>query len=143
MGQFNEIAIRLKERFDGAAKVIASNDGKSFAPFMHTIKPPSRQDLIYTDESPDFCRPNIKTGSLGTHSRQCNDTSIGVDGCNLMCCGRGFKRSAHLIKYNCKCVFEWCSRNYNASSSSCFNSNLVPTIKCQLCSQTRLIHTCL
>lgn len=125
MATFQEIAIRLKERFDGAAKVIASNDGNRFIPEGKTIKPPSRQDLIYTDESPDFCRPNVKTGSLGTQGRECNNTSEDVDGCDLLCCNRGYKRTIKQIKYNCKCKFFWCCE-----------------VKCTTCYDDREIYTC-
>lgn len=62
---FTEVAHRLRDRFDGASKVIASNDGNSFMTEGLSIKPPTKQDLVYTDESPDFCRPNKQTGSLG------------------------------------------------------------------------------
>ena len=62
---FPEVAHRLRDRFDGASKVIARNDGTSFMTEGLSIKPPTKQDLVYTDESPDFCKPNSKTGSLG------------------------------------------------------------------------------
>lgn len=62
---FSEVAHRLRDRFDGASKVIARNDGTSFMTEGLSIKPPTKQDLVYTDESPDFCKPNSKTGSLG------------------------------------------------------------------------------
>jgi wingless-type MMTV integration site family, member 6 len=62
---FAEVAHRLRDRFDGASKVIARNDGTSFMTEGLSIKPPTKQDLVYTDESPEFCVPNPKTGSLG------------------------------------------------------------------------------
>ena len=65
MPSFAEVAHRLRDRFDGASKVIARNDGTSFMTEGLSIKPPTKQDLVYTDESPDFCKPNLKTGSLG------------------------------------------------------------------------------
>jgi len=62
---FAEVAHRLRDRFDGASKVIARNDGTSFMTEGLSIKPPTKQDLVYTEESPDFCKPNPKVGSLG------------------------------------------------------------------------------
>lgn len=67
---FSEVAHRLRDRFDGASKVIARNDGTSFMTEGLGIKPPTKQDLVYTDESPDFCKPNPKTGSLGENFNQ-------------------------------------------------------------------------
>lgn len=62
---FAEIAHRLRDRYDGATKVIARNDGTSFMPSDASIKPPIKKDLVYTEDSPDFCKPNPKIGSLG------------------------------------------------------------------------------
>lgn len=108
MAPFREIGNRLKERFDGAARVIARNDGHSFMPEGATIKSPTRHDIVYTENSPDFCRYNAKTGSLGTINRECNATSAGTDGCDLMCCNRGFIHRVVREKVNCRCMFRWC-----------------------------------
>lgn len=43
-------------------------------------KTPTREDLIYFEESPDFCVPNHKYGVMGTQGRTCNASSIGVEG---------------------------------------------------------------
>lgn len=126
MPSFREIGDRLKDRYDGASKVIASNDGVSFIPEGATIKPPTREDLVYTEESPDFCRPNHRTGSLGTKGRECNVTSLGVDGCDLLCCGRGYRTQEITVVERCACMFHWCCE-----------------VKCLKCNEKRLLHTCL
>ncbi|KAI4493683.1 PREDICTED: protein Wnt-6-like [Polistes canadensis] len=108
MPSFREVGNRLKESFDGAAKVIPSNDGHSFITEGPTIKPPGRFDLIYSEDSPDFCKPNRKTGSLGTVGRRCNSSSPGVEGCELLCCGRGYDTRIVKEKVNCQCRFRYC-----------------------------------
>lgn len=125
MPSFRDVGNRLKERFDGAAKVIPSNDGRRFIPEGATIKPPGRVDLVYSEESPDFCRANRKTGSLGTQGRECNATSPGVDGCELLCCGRGYRTRKVLEKVNCNCVFRWCCE-----------------VMCKTCETMRAVNTC-
>ena len=55
----------------------SGNDGKTIIPEGATIKPPSREDLIYSEESPDYCVADRTTGSLGTVGRICNSTSPG------------------------------------------------------------------
>nr|CAD7570494.1 unnamed protein product [Timema californicum] len=125
MPPFRDVGNRLKERFDGAAKVIPSNDGHSFIPEGPTIKPPGRGDLVYSEDSPDFCKANRKTGSLGTQGRQCNATSPGVEGCELLCCGRGFDTRQVREKFNCKCRFKWCCE-----------------VTCSTCTEKRAINTC-
>ncbi|KFB53744.1 wingless protein [Anopheles sinensis] len=123
---FSEVGARLKEHFDGATKVIARNDGHSFMPDDITIKPPTRRDLVYTEDSDDFCEPNAKTGSLGTHGRECNITSSGVDGCSLMCCKRGQTHSQVEVKRNCNCSFKWCCE---VTCSTCIDIQDVYTCK--------------
>ncbi|CAG7716558.1 unnamed protein product [Allacma fusca] len=122
---FREIGETLKIRFDGAAKVIPGNDGKSVIPAVPTIKPAEKEDLIYFDESQDFCKSNKKTGSFGTHGRQCNSSSIGVDGCDLLCCGRGYVSKMVKVKEYCRCKFQWCCE-----------------VTCDTCTKRKTVSTC-
>lgn len=123
--KFSEVGAALKDRFDGAVKVMAANDGQGFMREDPSVKPPRNMDLVYTEESPDFCVTNTKTGSLGTLGRECNATSQGVDGCDLLCCNRGFDRKTLVEKVNCNCSFIWCCE-----------------VKCQTCNESRSINTC-
>ncbi|XP_015263358.1 PREDICTED: protein Wnt-6 [Gekko japonicus] len=108
MPPFREVGERLLERFNGAFKVMGGNDGKTLIPVGRNIKPPDRQDLIYSADSPDFCIANRKTGSLGTRGRVCNSTAMDVSGCDLLCCGRGHRDETLLLEENCLCRFHWC-----------------------------------
>lgn len=141
---FSEIAHRLRDRYDGASKVIARNDGTSFMT-EGFVKPPTKQDLVYTEESPDFCKPNVKIGSLGkntkihacindnkifiaytgVHNRECNITSNGEDSCEILCCNYGYERSTIFVKSNCKCKFIWCC-----------------DVVCNVCTEKKEIYTC-
>lgn len=126
MPTFREVGNRLKESFDGAAKVIPNNDGHNFITEGPTIKPPGKFDLVYSEDSPDFCRPNRKTGSLGTFERQCNATSPGVDGCELLCCGRGYDTKLVKEKVNCQCRFKWCCE---VTCNTCIVKNTINTCR--------------
>lgn len=108
MPSFRDVGLRLKDKFDGASKVTISNDGRTLVTEDDTIKPHSEEDLLYTEQSPSFCKPRKKYGSLGTHGRLCNPNSMGIDGCSLMCCGRGYKSTQLTVNENCKCQFIWC-----------------------------------
>uniref|UniRef100_A0A6M2DY21 Protein Wnt n=1 Tax=Xenopsylla cheopis TaxID=163159 RepID=A0A6M2DY21_XENCH len=125
MPPFRDVGNILKERFDGAAKVIAGNDGNSFMPEGPTIKTPSRSDLVYTENSPDFCTADRRTGSLGTKGRSCNATSPGMDGCDLLCCRRGYDRKIVRENVNCRCEFHWCCE-----------------VTCEVCQRKREVYTC-
>ena len=65
------------------------------------------------------------TGSLGTIGRKCNRTSMGTDGCDIMCCGRGYDTKTVMRITKCECKFQWC----------CF-------VKCKECSNWVDEHTC-
>ncbi|XP_015835201.1 wnt6 protein isoform X1 [Tribolium castaneum] len=126
MPPFREVGNRLKERFDGAVKVIAGNDGQSFMPEDSSIKPPGKTGLVYSEESPHFCLPNNTLGSFGTQGRTCVETSPGEEGCSILCCGRGSRSHDETEEKNCKCKFLWCCE-----------------VKCEKCNETRTISTCL
>ncbi|XP_066253957.1 protein Wnt-6 [Euwallacea similis] len=119
MPTFREVGNRLKERFDGAAKVIPGNDGKSFIPEGATIKTPSRTDLVYSEESPNFCSANATLGSFGTTGRECNETSPGEDGCGILCCNRGHRSYSQIEQKSCHCEFHFCC-----------------DVKCKTCNET-------
>nr|AFN44719.1 Wnt protein-like protein 6 [Bugula neritina] len=108
MPPFDMVGKALKDRYDGAPKVTGDNDGKTLIPEGKTVKPPSNLDLVYTDESPDFCVPNKKYGTSGTMGRLCNATSFDPDGCDIMCCNRGYERQSFQVRQKCRCKFVWC-----------------------------------
>lgn len=95
-------------------------------PYNPDHKAPGGKDLVYLEPSPGFCTKNPRLGIQGTSGRQCNDTSIGVDGCDLMCCGRGYRTQEVIVVERCSCTFHWCCE-----------------VKCKLCRTKKTIHTCL
>ena len=72
-------------------------------------------DLVYVDQSPDYCEPRVD-GWSGTHGRPCNRTGGGegrsageaLDACELLCCGRGFNTRRVTVVERCRCSFKWC-----------------------------------
>lgn len=126
MPHFRDVGDRLKARFNGAIKVLISNKGDRLIKEGETIKPQTELDLVYNTDSPDFCKADHYLGSFGTAGRQCNDTSMGVGGCKLLCCGRGAQMKKMVTTENCKCHFLWCCR-----------------VKCKKCHREMEVHTCL
>ncbi|XP_060518209.1 protein Wnt-1 [Cylas formicarius] len=99
--------------------------GFQLKPFNPEHMPPGDKDLVYYEMSPGFCEKNPKLGIQGTHGRQCNDDSIGVDGCDIMCCGRGYRTHEVVVVERCNCTFHWCCE-----------------VKCDVCRTKKTIHTC-
>jgi len=60
---FGDVGDRLRARFDGAVRVTVSNDdGRRLHP---SYNPYTDEDLVYSHDSPDYCRRNRRVGSLG------------------------------------------------------------------------------
>lgn len=106
--------------------MIARNDGTGIIPEIISNETPSKQDLVYTEESPNFCNISIKIGSLGTKGRECDPNSNNTNGCDHLCCERGFHQETIDFDVNCKCVFKWCCE-----------------VVCSKCPQKKKITTCL
>lgn len=121
---FREIGDFLKDKYEGATEVKVSRRGKLRLSNPHYTLP-TAQDLVYLEESPNYCVKNETLGSYGTTGRQCNRTSSGMDGCALMCCGRGYNTRRVTIKERCGCKFHWCCR-----------------VECNTCVKTTELYTC-
>ncbi|XP_012286596.1 protein Wnt-7b isoform X2 [Orussus abietinus] len=82
----------------------------SGGPGMGQKRIPKRSELVFLQPSPNYCEPDLAQGSLGTQGRSCNRTSKGTDGCDLMCCGRGYNTHQFTRTWQCRCKFHWCCR---------------------------------
>ncbi|XP_009282902.1 PREDICTED: LOW QUALITY PROTEIN: proto-oncogene Wnt-1 [Aptenodytes forsteri] len=127
---------RRRDRFDGASRVIYGNKGSNRAsrvelhhlePENPAHKPPSPHDLVYFEKSPNFCTYSGKTGTAGTAGRFCNSSSPGLDGCELLCCGRGYRTRTERITERCNCTYHW----------------LCCHVSCLNCTNTQVLHECL
>lgn len=128
MKPFREVGMELSARFDGAThvKVIESRKKRSrLRPAQKNVKKPSKKDLVYLEESPDFCFKNVTIGAQGTTDRICNATSYGLDGCRYLCCGRGYRTIEREIEAKCNCKFVWCCN-----------------VKCDKCRSKVIEHRC-
>ncbi|XP_046388719.1 protein Wnt-7b [Ischnura elegans] len=75
---------------------------------LHRGRPPKGSELVYLQKSPNYCEKDVSKGSLGTAGRKCNRTSKGTDGCDLLCCGRGYNTHQLTRVWQCRCKFHWC-----------------------------------
>jgi len=126
MAPFGVVGAYLRERYHKGILVTVDQSGNELvvADGIYPMKPP-RDDLIFLEESPDYCVPNSNTGSLGTTGRVCNKTTPGHGSCGILCCGRGFNTFQEEEEYKCKCEFKWC----------CY-------VKCKMCRRTVDKHVC-
>lgn len=127
--QFRVAGAALAALHEGAALVrLAQRGGRRPArlrPARPDLKRPNKTDLVYLEDSPDYCERNITLGIPGTRGRLCNRTSPGLDGCRLLCCGRGYQTRVRDVTEKCNCRFVWCCR-----------------VRCDDCRHTREEHVC-
>jgi len=95
------LTVKVEQKLVGGTR-------RELVPRNAQFKPPSDTDLVYLRQSPNFCEPDRRTGSRGTHGRLCNRASSGIDGCELMCCGRGYNVRRRRVVERCNCKFHWC-----------------------------------
>lgn len=107
---FSKVGDKLKISYDGAKRVRYVSKRNALRPVQKRYAKPKRRDLVYFQESPNFCSNNMEAGSLGTVGRTCNRTSVGLDSCSLLCCGRGFYSEIKDVEEDCNCRFVWCCR---------------------------------
>ncbi|XP_060807746.1 protein Wnt-7b [Amyelois transitella] len=118
---FRAVAAALKEKYRKAKLVVPRTDGLAlglgktqfFIKRRHPEKSerqPRRSELVYLEPSPSYCEPDAASGAPGTHGRHCNRTSRGEDGCESLCCGRGYSTARAVARQQCRCRFHWCCR---------------------------------
>ncbi|XP_024593133.1 protein Wnt-7b isoform X1 [Neophocaena asiaeorientalis asiaeorientalis] len=129
--KFREVGHLLKEKYNVAVQVEVVRASRLRQPTFLRIKQlrsyqkPMETDLVYIEKSPNYCEEDAATGSVGTQGRLCNRTSPGADGCDTMCCGRGYNTHQYTKVWQCNCKFHWC----------CF-------VKCNTCSERTEVYTC-
>ncbi|XP_044587261.1 protein Wnt-7b-like isoform X2 [Cotesia glomerata] len=99
----------LKKSGNGKrAHLILKRTKVNSGPGISQKRIPKRSELVFLQPSPNYCEPDLTQGSLGTQGRSCNRTS--KDGCDLMCCGRGYNTHQYTKTWQCRCKFHWCCR---------------------------------
>ncbi|ESN92407.1 hypothetical protein HELRODRAFT_89495, partial [Helobdella robusta] len=123
---FREVGDALKNKYETSIEISR--------PSQHLLKrekrrrrrePISSADLIFLKKSPDYCKQNLKKGIPGTRGRLCNKNSTGPDGCDYLCCGRGFNLAETRLVERCHCKFIWCC-----------------SVQCKMCERVEIKYTC-
>jgi len=81
--------------------------------------------LVFLDDSPDYCETNIQQGTVGTKGRHCSKEPGAPNSCDILCCGRGYNSYIEEVTYKCKCKFQWCCE-----------------VICQQCRNQTQVHVC-
>ncbi|XP_066994945.2 protein Wnt-8b-like [Anabrus simplex] len=142
MAPFSETAANLRQRYERAVRiddeprngaVAAGNSAAGTSPLHKPVI--DKRDLVYLQESPDYCQPNKTTGWLGTRGRACSKPLDALQNvsvaerrsCRTLCraCGLRVRRKRRVLEWHCNCTFHWCCE-----------------VTCQTCHKTVDEHFC-
>ncbi|KAF6030278.1 WNT2B [Bugula neritina] len=117
----------LKTKYNRAVKVDTTQDSTGKLVAVNSNRSLRKGDMVYMDESPDYCLHNPFVGSLGTERRTCstNKRAKEEEHCDDMCCGKGFVSQTIIEDLNCDCKFQWC----------CY-------VQCEICRVKKDVSTC-
>lgn len=109
------IAQQLRDRYEKACQVTyASETALRLIPTLQSTChwPLAKEDLVYSDPSPNYCTPHPELGSLGTRGRRCDPSADATrsESCQHLCCGRGYVKEMKIVEYSCHCQFVYCCK---------------------------------
>ncbi|MEQ2248511.1 Protein Wnt-8c [Ilyodon furcidens] len=139
LSDFREIGNYLKIKYNEARKldidkkrVRAGNSADSRGAIVDAFGHVAQTELIYLEDSPDYCRRNASLGLHGTEGRECLQHGADLTqwerrSCRRLCheCGLRVEERRTEVVSSCNCKFHWCCR-----------------VNCEDCSEIIVKHVC-
>ncbi|KAI1898405.1 hypothetical protein AGOR_G00072000 [Albula goreensis] len=139
LSDFREVGNYLKVKHDQAQKfevdkrrVRAGNSADNRGAMADAFSTIARTELIYLEDSPDYCKKNVSLGLHGTEGREClqggkNLSQWEKRSCRRLCydCGLKVEERRTETVSSCNCKFHWCC-----------------TVKCEKCTQVVTKYFC-
>lgn len=139
LSDFREIGNYLKIKHGQAQKLDvdkkrmrAGNSADNRGAIVDAFGSIAQTELIYMEDSPDYCRKNASLGLYGTEGRECVQHGEGLTqwerrSCRRLCheCGLRVEERRTEVVSSCNCKFHWCC-----------------TVNCENCSQVIIKHVC-
>ncbi|XP_036604685.1 protein Wnt-8a [Trichosurus vulpecula] len=122
LADFREMGDYLKAKYNQALKIEmdkrrfrAGNSAESRWPPAEAFYPSAEAELIFLEESPDYCIRNSSLGIYGTEGRECLQSGRNLSqwerrNCGRLCvdCGLGVEERRTEAVNSCNCKFQWC-----------------------------------
>ncbi|MEQ2283654.1 Protein Wnt-8c [Ameca splendens] len=139
LSDFREIGNYLKIKYNQARKLDidkkrlrAGNSADSRGAIVDAFGHVAQTELIYMEDSPDYCRRNASLGLHGTEGRECLQHGADLTqwerrSCRRLCheCGLRVEERRTEVVSSCNCKFHWCCR-----------------VNCEDCSEIIVKHVC-
>ena len=122
-----EVGEIIFQRYGGAIRVEEDdNDQGEIVPENPNSDPPTEDDLIFCDRSPDFCVANNLTGIVGVAHRLCDPNSNNRNACSTICCNYGHYKSTKVTPFR-ECRFICCNPSELARIECSYTHNVTKT----------------
>ncbi|XP_014864525.1 PREDICTED: protein Wnt-8a-like [Poecilia mexicana] len=139
LADFREVGNYLRMKHRHARKLQmdkkpmrAGNSADSRRAVAHAFRSISKAELVYLEDSPNYCIKNLSLGLQGTEGREClkgvrNASPWERRSCRRLCyeCGLGVVKRRTEVVSSCNCKFHWCC-----------------TVKCERCTQVVTKYYC-
>uniref|UniRef100_A0A7N9CQS8 Protein Wnt n=1 Tax=Macaca fascicularis TaxID=9541 RepID=A0A7N9CQS8_MACFA len=124
LADFREMGDYLKAKYDQALKIEmdkqqlrAGNSAEGHWAPAEAFLPSAEAELIFLEESPDYCTCNSSLGIYGTEGRECLQNSHNTSrwerrSCGRLCteCGLQVEERKTEVIISCNCKFQWCCK---------------------------------
>lgn len=123
---FRDVGETLKKKYENSVEISSKSEQVLRRREKRKRREPiADTELVYVDRSPNYCRQDIERGILGTRGRECRRGTYGPEGCESLCCGRGYNMEEIRYLERCHCRFIWCCE-----------------VKCKTCETIEKRYTC-
>eukprot|EP00795_Rhopilema_esculentum_P000338 gene338-9997_t len=100
----------LHKKYRSAVLVTLDQSSNKLVNLDKIVSKFGKNDLVYLEQSPNYCRRDLSQGIVGTAGRECNKSSLSENSCDILCCGHGYKSKMVTERVNCNCKFIWCCK---------------------------------
>ena len=131
LGNFKKVGKYLKKAYQRSIKVklFQSGEKENMETKLMEYHPTSikytSKDLVYFENSPNYCQKDLTVGSFGTVGRKCQIGGDSLNDCSILCCDRGYTTEKQVVKEKCDCKFFWCCE-----------------VRCQTCEKEQELQRC-
>ena len=107
--QFEGVGHFLRKKYQSAVLVTLDQSSNKLVNYDRIISKYGPQDLLYLEQSPNYCYKDVALGTAGTAGRECNKSSLSENSCDILCCGHGYntKKVFHFAFIVCSSIAGW------------------------------------
>ena len=80
----------LRKKYRSAVLVTLDQSSNQLVNYDSVVNKYEPLDLVYLEQSPNYCYRNPAQGTVGTAGRECNKSSLSENSCDIICCGHGY-----------------------------------------------------